>query len=77
MSGRARVLTDRLKDYHPANAVEQENVLQELMQLFVLASLSRTGFFSIGGFQGGTCLRLLYGTTRFSEDLDFLLKQPD
>jgi predicted nucleotidyltransferase component of viral defense system len=73
----ADVLIERLKDYRPANAVEQESVLQELMQLFVLASLSRSGFFSVGGFQGGTCLRLLYGTTRFSEDLDFLLKQPD
>jgi len=61
----------------PANAVEQENMLQELMQHLVLASLSRAGFFSVGCFHGGTCLRILYGTSRFSEDLDFLLKKPD
>jgi predicted nucleotidyltransferase component of viral defense system len=70
------MLSDRIRDYDPANTIEQENVLQELMQHFVLASLSRAGFFSTGVFHGGTCLRILYGTNRFSEDLDFLLKQP-
>ena len=70
------VLSDRIRDYGPADAIEQENVLRELVQHFVLASLSRAGFFSTGGFHGGTCLRILYGTNRFSEDLDFLLKQP-
>jgi predicted nucleotidyltransferase component of viral defense system len=69
------VLNDKIREYGPTNAVEQENVLQELMQHFVLASLSRAGFFSIAGFHGGTCLRIIYGTNRFSEDLDFLLKQ--
>ncbi|MBN2553073.1 MAG: nucleotidyl transferase AbiEii/AbiGii toxin family protein [Spirochaetales bacterium] len=33
--------------------------------------------FSEAVFHGGTCLRIIYGTNRFSEDLDFLLKQPD
>ena len=28
-------------------------------------------------FHGGTCLRMVCGMNRFSEDLDFLLKQPD
>jgi predicted nucleotidyltransferase component of viral defense system len=71
------MLSERIRDYAPANTIEQENVLQELMQHFVLASLSRAGFFSFGGFHGGTCLRILFGTRRFSEDLDFLLKNPD
>lgn len=26
-------------------------------------------------FHGGTCLRILYATSRFSEDLDFILRQ--
>jgi len=34
-------LNDKIREYDPKNAVEQENVLQELMQLFVLASLIR------------------------------------
>lgn len=73
----ADLLTTRIREYAPANALEQENVLQELMQHYVLASLSREGLFSEAMFHGGTCLRIVYGMSRFSEDLDFLLKAPD
>lgn len=71
------LLLDKIKSYEPANVLEQENVLQELMQHFVLAGLARSGLFGEAMFQGGTCLRILFGTRRFSEDLDFLLKAPD
>jgi hypothetical protein len=70
------VLTNRLKEYAPSNALEQENVLQETIQQHVLASLARGRFFSHAAFHGGTCLRILYGLNRFSEDLDFVLKAP-
>jgi len=73
----AEVLSARIREYAPANALEQENVLQELMQHYVLASLSRAGLFSEAIFHGGTCLRIIHGMARFSEDLDFLLKRPD
>ena len=72
-----KVLSARIREYAPANPVEQENVLQELMQHYVLASLSRAGLFKEAMFHGGTCLRIVCGMNRFSEDLDFLLKQPD
>lgn len=72
-----RILSARLRDYAPANAVEQENVLQELLQHYVLAGLSRSGLFAAAMFHGGTCLRIVNGMNRFSEDLDFLLKHPD
>ena len=72
-----RVLIARLHDYAPANPIEQENVLQELMQHYVLSSLSRAGLFSEAMFHGGTCLRIVCGMNRFSEDLDFLLKRPN
>ena len=71
------VLSNRLKEYAPADALEQENVLQELMQHYVLASLSRGKFFAQAGFHGGSCLRILHSMNRFSEDLDFVLKAPD
>jgi predicted nucleotidyltransferase component of viral defense system len=71
------VLSARLRDYAPANPVEQENVLQELMQHYVLSSLSRAGLFAHALFHGDTCLRIVHAMNRFSEDLDFLLKQPD
>ena len=38
--------------------------------------LWRTGFFEIAAFQGGTSLRILHGMARFSEDLDFILREP-
>lgn len=69
------ILGERIKEYNPTNAIEQENALQELMHLYILASLSRTDFFSEAIFHGGTCLRIAYGMSRFSEDLDFLLKE--
>ena len=39
------------------------------------AYAGRTDFFKEAAFQGGTCLRVLYGLDRFSEDLDFALKE--
>ncbi len=72
-----QVLADKIKQYAPQNALEQENVLCELLQHFVLASLSKAGFFRTAQFHGGTCLRILHRLDRFSEDLDFVLKQAD
>jgi predicted nucleotidyltransferase component of viral defense system len=72
-----RVLSARIREYAPANPVEQENVLQELMQHYVLSSLSRAGLFAEAMFHGGTCLRIVFAMNRFSEDLDFLLKRPN
>jgi hypothetical protein len=69
------VLANRLKEYSVANALEHENVLQELMQQYVLASLWRAKFFAQAAFHGGTSLRILYGMNRYSEDLDFVLKE--
>lgn len=71
------LLAARLREYAPANALEQEHALAEIMQHFVLASLARAGFFSRAAFHGGTCLRILHAMNRFSEDLDFVLKAPD
>jgi len=71
------IISERVRDYAPADPLEQENVLVELLQHYVLAALSRTRFFSRAGFHGGTCLHICYGIRRFSEDLDFLLREPD
>jgi len=74
-----RLLEERMKDYAIASALDQENVLQELIQQYLLAGLARAGFFSCGGgvFRGGTCLRIVFGMNRYSEDLDFFLKRPN
>lgn len=72
-----KVVAAKLREYAPSNAMEQDNVLQEMMQHYVLAALARAGLFKEAIFHGGTCLRIVNGINRFSEDLDFLLKQPD
>lgn len=71
------VIQQQLLNYHCQTVLDQENALKEIAQEIALMSLSRTGFFRVAAFQGGTCLRILYGLQRFSEDLDFVLDKPD
>ena len=52
----------------------KENVAKEILQEIILCGLSRGGFFRKANFNGGTALRLFYGLNRFSEDLDFSVK---
>lgn len=47
------------------------NVLREYIQNEILLILQTRGFTDRMHFVGGTALRFLYGTKRFSEDLDF------
>ena len=72
-----QVIQEKLLSYHCQTILEQENALKEIAQEIALMSLSRAGFFRVAAFQGGTCLRILYGLERFSEDLDFVLEKPD
>jgi predicted nucleotidyltransferase component of viral defense system len=72
-----RAIQDRLTSYSCASAIEEEQALREITQEIVLAALGRTNFFDKAAFQGGTCLRIFHGVNRFSEDLDFALKEPD
>jgi len=69
------LLLDRIKEYDPKNEIEQELVLQEIMQQYILVSLAGSGFFNEAQFHGGTCLKIIHNLKRFSEDLDFVLKE--
>ncbi|MFZ2782510.1 MAG: nucleotidyl transferase AbiEii/AbiGii toxin family protein [Rectinemataceae bacterium] len=55
----------------------QERAFAEILQSIALLGLSRSDFFEKAAFYGGTALRLLHGLDRFSEDLDFSLREPD
>lgn len=72
-----RLFEERIKYYSPADSLEQEHVIQEILQQSILAILSRAGFFSRAIFHGGTCLKMFHGLPRFSEDLDFILIKED
>ena len=71
-----RALQERLAGYGCRSQMEEEQALREITQEVILAGLARTDFFRYAGFQGGTCLRMLHGLNRFSEDLDFALEAP-
>jgi len=66
-----------LNKYNPQNNEERENAIKEIIQEIALAGLSRAGFFNKAAFYGGTCLRIIHGLNRFSEDLDFALVEKD
>jgi len=69
------IIQDRLKKYAVQNADEEEEALKEILQAIILQGLSHTDFFAKAVFHGGSCLRIVYHLPRFSEDLDFMLKQ--
>jgi predicted nucleotidyltransferase component of viral defense system len=49
------------------------NYLREQLQRIILTALHEAGAFRRIAFVGGTCLRIVYGLPRYSEDLDFSL----
>lgn len=67
----------RLAEYKAAGPIEEENALKEIVQEIMLFALWQADFFEVAAFQGGTSLRILYGLARFSEDIDFILLEPD
>ncbi len=71
------LLRQRLESYAVTNALQEEHALKEILQEVVLYALWRVDFFSVAAFQGGTALRILHKLPRFSEDLDFILIEPN
>ena len=71
------LIQKRLTEYKAAGSIDEENVLKEIVQEIMLFSLWRADFFEVAAFQGGTSLRILHGLNRFSEDIDFILLEPD
>ncbi|MFV0339134.1 MAG: nucleotidyl transferase AbiEii/AbiGii toxin family protein [Parachlamydiaceae bacterium] len=71
------IIEERIKDYKPTNKEDELNAFKEIVQEITLSALSRAEFFKHAAFQGGTCLRIVHGLNRFSEDLDFVLNKAD
>jgi predicted nucleotidyltransferase component of viral defense system len=70
-----QMIQQRLLNYNCKTDVEEQQAIREITQEVVLAALGRGDFFKHALFQGGTCLRIFYGLNRFSEDLDFILRE--
>jgi len=67
------IIEQMLSKYDINSENEILNALKEIFQEIALLGLYRGNFFSSAAFYGGTSLRILYGSSRFSEDLDFSL----
>ena len=72
-----KIIQERLNSYNCQTDIEERQAIREISQELILAALGRSDFFKHAIFQGGTCLRIFYGLNRFSEDMDFILRQPD
>ena len=68
------IFEQMLKQHTIAGDNDRKNALYEVMQQVVLSGLYRGGFFKEAAFYGGTCLRILHGLKRYSEDMDFSYK---
>ena len=60
----------------PNKSIESTLIVREYLQARILDALQRSGAFQSWAFLGGSALRFLYGLPRFSEDLDFSLREP-
>ncbi len=70
-----QMIQQRLRGYNCKTDIEEQQAIREISQEVVLAALGRGDFFKHAAFQGGTCLRIFYGLNRFSEDIDFMLRE--
>lgn len=57
-----------------SNPLQARNQAREYLQALILQSLQRSGAMVPLAFLGGTALRFLYNSQRYSEDLDFSLE---
>lgn len=57
--------------------VQGRNVAREYLQARILGGLQKAGAMVPLAFHGGTALRFLFDTARYSEDLDFALEQDE
>jgi len=64
----------QLVDEAPSPA-QSRHVVREYLQARILNCLQRAGAMIPLAFHGGSALRFLYGSPRFSEDLDFTLER--
>lgn len=64
-------LSELEKDYPESAKSFKENILREYIQCKILEIIFDSKIASSLSFIGGTALRIIYNTGRFSEDLDF------
>lgn len=64
---------NQLKEYIKELGIARDQILREEAEMEILAELSKDKLSAKLVFYGGTALRLVYGSPRFSEDIDLLV----
>jgi len=62
---------DEIKKYYPNMAGFDRNILREYLQYRILDIIFKSEISAKLSFLGGTAIKICYGSSRFSEDLDF------
>ncbi|MCX5842191.1 MAG: nucleotidyl transferase AbiEii/AbiGii toxin family protein, partial [Deltaproteobacteria bacterium] len=70
------VIARMLHRYENRSVEDYVRALREILQEIALLGLWRSKFFEKAAFYWDTALRILYGSDRYSEDLDFSLLKP-
>ena len=71
------MLNDDLTLKAQAEGLPVKILEKEALQIYILSELFSLPDSTLLTFQGGTCLRLIYGGARYSEDLDFVTTAGD
>lgn len=71
------ITKDQIKNLGKIFQIDEFSIFREYLQLIFLSYLYQEREASKIFFKGGTALRLLFGSPRFSEDLDFSTKYED
>lgn len=71
------LIEQQLERYDLSSDVLKDQAIREIVQEIAIYALSKSNFFDVATFHGGTSLRIIYQIPRFSEDLDFMLREPD
>jgi len=62
---------EEIKKYYPNINGSEKNILREYLQYKILDIIFKQDISSKISFLGGTAIKICYGSSRFSEDLDF------
>lgn len=62
---------NEIKAHYPNTSGQEKNVLKEYLQYKILEIIFSQKISSKLSFLGGTAIKICYGSSRFSEDLDF------
>ncbi|MBR6332699.1 MAG: nucleotidyl transferase AbiEii/AbiGii toxin family protein [Dehalococcoidales bacterium] len=71
------IFEQMISKHEAVSLTDKKNVVKEVVQEFALHGMYKAGLFNTAAFYGGTALRIFHGLDRFSEDLDFSLRDPD